>query len=281
MIRTPRLALLAVPALVLAVLAVACGEDEPNEVTISGTEFAFEVTDGTLTPGTNAITFSNDGQQENHLQLVQLLEGKTFDDLAQELAVEGPPPPWMRLPGGVAPLSPGGRATIVDSFPAGNYVLLCFIPDEADGAPHFVKGMALAITVEGDENEADIPEADAVVAGSDDGSGTQYSFNAPASVEAGELAIRFTNAGTEPHEMVLVQLPEGTTVEQLLAAFEAEEPAGPLPPLVGGVQAITPGASQVATLNLEKGSYVLLCGLPNPEGVPHLVFGMVAELRVE
>ena len=267
---------MAVPALVLAVLAVACGDDEPNEVTISGTEFAFEVTDGKLTPGTNAITFENDGQQEYHLQLVQLLEGKTFDDALQSLAVEGPPPPWVRPAGGVAALSPGASATIVDSFPAGNYVLICFISDEADGVPHVAKGMTLGITVEGEENEADLPEPDIEISGSD------YALGVPTTVEAGEVAIRFRNAGSEPHEMAIVQLPEGVTVEQLLALFggEASEPEGPLP-WMGGVGSIMPGASQVATLNLEKGSYALICFVPNAQGVPHAFLGMVAELSVE
>ena len=47
---------------------------------------------------------------------------------------------------------------------------------------------------------------------------------------------------------------------------EATSPPGFKTVGIGGVQAIMPGASQITTLDLESGSYVLLCGILNPEG---------------
>jgi len=49
---------------------------------------------------------------------------------------------------------PGGPAEILliqrhgrSKFAAGDYVYICFLPDKADGAPHFTKGMIQAVTV--------------------------------------------------------------------------------------------------------------------------------------
>lgn len=263
----------------LALFAAACGGDEePEQLTITATDFAFAV-EGELTPGTTEIRLENDGQFEHHVQLLRIDGDQTVEEAIE--AIEGEPPDWLTPYGGVAPLAPGESATVVDRLPAGRYALVCFI-DEPDGVPHFAKGMVAEFTLRGDENESDLPEADIEIVGTDDGSGSSYAFQAPASVEAGELNIRLSNEGTEGHEVGLVRVPDGTTVEQLLGVFsgETEPPPGFDAVSLGGVQGIDPGASQIATLDLEPGSYVLLCGIPNAEGVPHAFLGMARALTV-
>lgn len=293
MMRAPRLFAVTLLAAALAASAAACADDAPNEVTISGQEFSFTVS-GDFVTGTNAITFKNEGQQVHHLQLIQILEGHSLDELVQALpAVEQgrPLPPWARFVGGVGQLAPGGSGTVVDRLPAGSYALLCFVPDQADGVPHFAKGMRATITVEGDdENRADVPAAEIEVSGIDDGSGTRYSFDAPATANAGAVTIRFTNDGTEPHEANIFRL-EGLTFDQLTAFVAAEVAAGEFPPglpsaddrfaPVGGIQAVLPGVSQTGTFDLKPGTYVLICFVSNPEGVPHFGLGMARELTVE
>ncbi len=171
----------------------------------------------------------------------------------------------MRFAGGVAAVSPGESATIVVSLPAGEYALVCSVlyaaPDaaEADGARHFALGMLPAITIGGDENEADLPDPDIEIVG------PEYSFDVPAGVTAAEINIRFTDRGREPHDMTLVRLPDGV----LFQTF------------VEGVERIPPGASQVATLDLEQDRYVLLCFTADAEGAPHASLGMTAALSVE
>ncbi len=287
MIRALKPAFLLPLALALGALAIACGGNDPNAVDVSGFEFGFEFDADDFVPGTNEITFTNDGGQDHHLQLMRLTEEHTLDELLEGLAAieEGNPPPEWAVPvGGVAVVSPGESATITDVIEAGNYALVCFVPDAADGVPHFAKGMATVFTVGGDENDADLPDADAVITGVDDGSGTSYSFEVPDSVDSGDINIEFVNDGTELHEVTLIRIPEGLPFDDFMAALTAEtaeEPAGPPPTSVGGVQAILPGASQVATLDLEEGSYALVCFVPNPAGIPHAFLGMVAELTVE
>ncbi|MGH3450744.1 MAG: hypothetical protein ACRDQW_08435 [Haloechinothrix sp.] len=92
------------------------------------------------------------------------------------------------------------------------------------------------------------------------------------------LVFEVTNVGEYPHELVLIQLPEGATVDQILdgsVGFEDiqfygatySEGGQPAPDLV--------------LLGLEPGTYTLVCFVDVPEGMPHVARGMFAELTVE
>ena len=175
-------------------------------------------------------------------------------------------------------LSSGLEASVTLDLREGEYALLCVV-EEPDGVPHFLKGMARGITVEGEEVAAEAPEESVTITGRD------YELEAPETMEAGELTLRFTNAGQEGHEVIFARLPDGPDVsdEDIVAFFLDEGPPpfdGP-PQFRGGVQSIIPGASQLGTLNLEPGRNLLLCGLPNEEGIPHLALGMIRQIRVE
>jgi hypothetical protein len=49
--------------------------------------------------------------------------------------------------GGVVALDKGGDATFTADLTAGDYALMCFIPDSKDGKPHHAHGMAKPIKV--------------------------------------------------------------------------------------------------------------------------------------
>lgn len=66
-----------------------------------------------------------------------------------------------------------------------------------------------------------------------------------------------------------------------MAAFERKESEGlEMLELVGGPNAIGPGTSQQAVVELREGTYVALCFIPSPDGQSHLVKGMVATFEV-
>ena len=242
----------------LALLAGACGgDDEPELLTITATDFAFAV-DGELTPGTTGIRLENDGQFEHDVQLLRIDGEQTAEEAIE--AIEGPPVNWLIPYGGVAPLAPGESAAVVDRLPAGRYALVCFI-DEPDGVPHFAKGM---------------------VAGSPYAA-TRTTPISPTRTSRSPAQMTAPAAATEGHEVGLVRVPEGTTVEQVLGVFSGETapPPGFDAVSLGGVQGIDPGASQIATLDLKRGSYVLICGIPSAEGVPHAFLGMARLLSVD
>ena len=261
-------------------LGAACSdeaESSANKVTITAGDFSFSGQDN-LSPGTNNITLSNTGEQVHHLQFVKVEGEHTLEEVMGGLmAVEtgGPPPDYVSFTGGIGQVSPGTEAGTVADLEAGTYVVLCFVPDPSDGVPHAAKGMAAMVEVEGDESTGTLPDADVEIGGED------YAFTgADEPLEAGEITIKLTNSGAEPHEANVLQLAEGATVESVAAWFQAAD--GP-PPFtnVGGAQGIMPGATTLATMDLEAGNYAFICFIPNGEGVPHAFLGMVKPFTVE
>lgn len=109
---------------------------------------------------------------------------------------------------------------------------------------------------------------------------TDYAFDAPTSIPAGPTTLRLVNRGPELHHVQLVRIEEGHTFQEL-AKMDVE--AGPPPAwvrFVGGPNAPVPGAESQATLNLEPGNYAILCFIPSPDGVLHMMKGMARPLTV-
>jgi hypothetical protein len=280
----------ALAALALATVALggaACsddgGDDEPNEVTIVGSEYAFEITEGELKPGVNTINLRNEGAADHHMLLFPLDGGMTREEILDLVSQEeGALPegiPWI---GGVGGLAGGRGSSITVDLDEGEYMLVCVF-DDGDGVTHAEKGMELTVRVEGDAVEAESPEVGVTIEASD------YAFSGPETVAAGEVSIRFDNRGSETHEMLIFELPlpEGFSIsDEELAAIILEEAAPPPElevdtPFVGGISPINAGDNQIATMNLEAGTYVLLCFFPTAEGIPHVALGMLSQIQVE
>jgi len=265
--------------LLAGLAATGCGGEEANTATIGASEFEFTVSGADFTSGTNEITLENTGQQEHHVQLLKLADGHGVDELVAALADPTAGfPEWMTADGGVGVVGPGASAVVTQDLEAGTYALLCFVEDPADGAPHFAKGMAAEIDVSGvDRSGASLPESDIEYTAS------EYGFDGPTTVDAGEINIGFVNSrsSAEIHEAGLLKLGEGVTTEMLAQALSG--PAEGPPPFesLGGLQAYAAGGGGVATVDLEPGNYVLICFVPNPEGVPHAALGMFLPLTVE
>ena len=109
-----------------------------------------------------------------------------------------------------------------------------------------------------------------------------YGFTGPGQIAAGVTTLQILNKGREPHHVQLLKLPPGKTAADFHAAIKAN-PAG-FPPwvkFVGGPNAVLPGSGAVATMTLAEGDYLLVCLIPNNEGVPHVALGMVKPLSVK
>ena len=118
---------------------------------------------------------------------------------------------------------------------------------------------------------------------------SEYAFAAEGDLEAGAVSISVENVGEEFHEIAMGRLLDGHTVDDVRAALEAagEETEDPLDGIVdesviddlGGVQA--PGTAYTITgRGVVAGDYVLLCFIPNGEGIPHHDLGMVTGFTV-
>ncbi|MGL4649496.1 MAG: hypothetical protein ACRC1H_08800 [Caldilineaceae bacterium] len=112
-----------------------------------------------------------------------------------------------------------------------------------------------------------------------------FAFVMPDSVAAGPLLWEISNAGTQWHELVIISLPAGVTVEDALAALPAEgPPTGPLPfEIVWGYVTIAEGNRAWAEIDLSPGEYTVICFLPDLQGdmAPHATHGMVRTLTVD
>jgi hypothetical protein len=110
---------------------------------------------------------------------------------------------------------------------------------------------------------------------------TDFAFQAPDTARAGRTIIRLeTNAGREIHQVGIIRLDSAKTPADF---FNAMKTPGPLPKWaveIAGVNPPAPGQAAEATLDLEPGSYLLVCFVPSPDGVPHIAKGMSRPLTV-
>ena len=115
--------------------------------TIEAREYSF--TANSLAAGRGQVRFENVGEEPHHLVAAPLKPGKSIGDVRTFLKNEkGEPPIDEEKTFDTAILSGGSSALIDVDLQAGDYALLCFIPDRAGGPPHAVKGMVSAAAVE-------------------------------------------------------------------------------------------------------------------------------------
>jgi hypothetical protein len=103
-------------------------------------------TDVAITPGTHTIRVENNAAQPHEVLFVKLEEGRTVEDFMEFLKQPDGTPPGSVL-GGTTGIAHGGMNQITLTFEMGDYALICFIPDDKDGRPHFLHGMVQQIHV--------------------------------------------------------------------------------------------------------------------------------------
>ena len=109
---------------------------------------------------------------------------------------------------------------------------------------------------------------------------SDFAFQLPDTVDAGLTTFRLVNDGPDLHHIQLMRLDPGHTMEELMAAMKTPGPPPAWVHDVGGPNAPTPGDTTEAALDLTAGHYVLLCMIPGPDGVPHIMKGMAHGLVV-
>lgn len=273
------------PLLAVALGAAACAKKEPpapaaqngpNHVVVTATDFAFTAPDS-ISAGLEMFHLANKGPSVHHLQVVALDSGKTVGDLMNAMKNPGPPPAWARFVGGPNAVAPIPTDTTVAwlTLPAGNYALLCFIPDTA-GVPHFAHGMIRGLTVTASAaTPAATPRPDIVVHLKD------YDFVITGNLTAGPHTIRIVNDGPQAHEMLIAQMAPGKKAADMVTWVERAHTKG-MPPIrpLGGATVLAPGASETVAVTLAPGDYGLWCFVPGPDGRDHVLHGMAKDLKV-
>ena len=109
---------------------------------------------------------------------------------------------------------------------------------------------------------------------------TDFKLAMPATVPAGSVSLRLVNSGKELHQAQIVRFDQGKTVADLEAAMKHEGPPPPWLHFVGGPNGIAPGQEATSMASLAPGKYALICLIPSPDGVPHLMKGMIQPFEV-
>lgn len=128
----------------------ACADRGPRQVTVIGTDYAFDAP-ATLAPGPTAFVFENRGQVDHEVVFALLREGFDMNDV-QKAIQEGLDPEEM-VEGGASILiaRPGetsaGRV-LLDLLPGRTYALVCTFTDDEGAPPHIALGMVGSFEVE-------------------------------------------------------------------------------------------------------------------------------------
>jgi len=107
----------------------------------------------------------------------------------------------------------------------------------------------------------------------------EYQFEMPDTLPAGPTLFHLTDDGNQLHHVTLVKLEQGKT----LADFTALPP-GPFPAwavFMGGPNTPMPhGGQDEDVVDLSPGNYAVICVIPDTDGKPHMMKGMVKALTV-
>lgn len=199
----------------------------------------------------------------------RLNEGVTLDQINEAL---GQPDPFavlalVSLLGGSSNTTDG--RLIVDLKP-GQHVIVS-LPE--DGPPTVAPFSA------GDPSEASAPAVDISVDLVD------FNFAIPSEIESGPKVWQINNKGEQWHEMAIVKLAEGMTIDDVLVMLSSEEPPAGPPPFeeVAFWTPSSPGETGYVTWDLPPGEYTVLCFLPDIAGdmSAHAAHGMYADLTVK
>lgn len=275
--------------------------DALPEFPIVAVEYSFDLP-AEIPGGWTRVAFDNQGTMDHQAVLLKVRDGATLEALQAALQTPdlGAILALAESVGGTG-CGPGLSASVVVDLAPGDYVAVCMIPGD-DNIPHYLKGQQAPFSVTESDATGTPPSAGLSV------SMSEMTFSGlPAELPAGPQVWEVTNAGTQPHELTLVKLAEGMTIEQgfqifgvgaesatpgdgAMASMEPESgtPAGGSmamqgPPFVaiGGVSPMSPEQSNLLELDLAPGNYIALCFVPDPaSGAPHFMMGMIQGITV-
>lgn len=252
--------------------------DAPSipEISIDAADFSYSAPD-IITAGWVRVKLTNSGAEPHHVQFLRLNDGVSLAQFQEALKKgEGPALALVQQMGGVGAIAPTGSAQVVLDLPAGDYVILCFIPSPSDHVAHLAKGMIATIKVEPGDGPAAVEPTAALTVHLKD-----FMFELPATLSAGQTVIKVINDGPEPHEINLLQVAEGKTFEDVKQYLANPQGMPPFRP-VGGMNGLNPGLSGYIEFDFQPGKYVAICNIPSPLlGHTHSELGMIQELTIE
>ncbi len=253
----------------------------PNVVNVVAREYAFEMPD-TIPAGLTRFELKDEGKEPHHLFVMKVEGGKRPSDVLAAFKAMGPggpggpPPTWMHPVGGPNTPVAGSTANATLTLEPGEYTAICVIPNP-QGAPHFMLGMVKGFTVAptAGTTVAALPTADITITLRD------YDFEFSRPLTSGRHVIAVTNAGSQPHEMVINRYRDGESNAKFVA-WGANPKGQPIPAhSMGGITDVIPGKTVVIENDFPPGRYGIVCfTLDKKDGRPHFMHGMQKEFTV-
>ena len=245
-------------------------------VTVSAHDYGFTLP-ATMPTGWVNVTLKNTGKQAHQLAFVKLgsVPYAQFTKAAATTDVKSLSS--VVFVGGPNNADPGQSVTATVHFDPGTYGVACFIP-APDGKPHAAHGMVGKVVAQPAANSVQTaPTATA-------GTITTSEFTFLVSTDfTGKGVVKFTNAGTQVHEVIIDKIASGKTLTDVKKFLLAKSPSE-TPPVAaaGGVVGIGPKQTAYQNMTLSAGNYVLLCFFPDPTkgNIPHVFEGMIKEITV-
>jgi hypothetical protein len=154
--------------------ADAAAQPPESDLTVDLVDFAFEGLTSEIGAGQHTWTVTDTGEQLHEMVVFKMADGVPYSvaesiflappagspeaspeamegmEMGSPVAESSPaaegPPPFVAY-GGIAPMNPGVTNYLELDLTAGEYFVICFVPDFATGAPHFALGMIMPFTV--------------------------------------------------------------------------------------------------------------------------------------
>jgi hypothetical protein len=105
---------------------------------------------------------------------------------------------------------------------------------------------------------------------------TEYRFAHQPAIPPGRTVFRISNAGAEPHSLVLLGLEEDVPPIDEQLRSPNRRPAATF----GQVPERPPGSRDTFAVDLAPGRYAFICFVRGGDGVAHALKGMSSEFRV-
>jgi hypothetical protein len=292
------------------------GLDLP-ELQISASDSGFDGVPSQRPAGRYLVTFTNNASSDAAVAFLQLPQDVTFEEFSSLAAQSGQapaatpetsmatpemmgspvageessaPPDWFYttyMAGGVG--APAGQSVqVVIDLQPGNYAVWGDDPTAPQKPANLVvTGETAASPVvsptAGPEPTADVTVTEAKTA-------TGFAFQIDGDFVPGQQTVKVLNFSNEPHFMLLLKSPSPLTTDQLMQLLQlpdnATPPAGVPNPndFTTAAFAATQSAGTTVwlSLNLEPGTYVMLCFVadPNNNYMPHAAEGMASIITV-
>lgn len=260
-------------------------------VTSDGTQFDLPEE---IEAGRYHVILENQSEVDIDLEFYQLPEGVTtddlmaaFDELSEADVFQFPDFFYDMVVNGGATSLAGETGEVVLDLTPGEWAVNLFTYDpETDENTNTLE----TLTVTGEMPELDdVPGAVEVVM-------AEMYFELPEEIETGPQVWKVLNNGLQLHHIVLSRVPEGTTEEQVLELASSFGPpatpeagATPVEPALSFEDVedvfyslvISEDQANWYALDLEPGTYAMICFLPDPSGAQHVMLGMVEVFTIE